>query len=74
MIEKKEKENIIIIMVIDMKEIGKMIKEKEKVYIIIKMVIGQWEIIIITKRLECMLPFILMGKFHLNILIKISAI
>ena len=49
MINLKEKEYIIIIMVngkgIDMKEIGKMEKEKGKEYIIIIMVIEKWEII-----------------------------
>ena len=45
MILKKEKEYIIGMMVIDMKEIGKMIIWKEKEYIIIIMVIEKWEII-----------------------------
>ena len=40
-----EKEYIIIMMVIDMKEILKMVKEKEKEYIILIMVIEVWEII-----------------------------
>ena len=40
-----EKEYIIIMMMIDMKEILKMVKEKEKEYIILIMVIEVWEII-----------------------------
>ena len=40
----------IIIMVIDMKVIGKMIKEKEKEYFIIKMVINMKDIGKIIKR------------------------
>ena len=46
----KEKEFIIIMMVINMKVILEMIKEKEKEFIIIIMVIEKWVIIIMVKQ------------------------
>ena len=50
MINQKEKELHILIMVIDMKVIGKMINLKGKEYCIIIMVIEKWEIIQMVKR------------------------
>ena len=52
MIKEKEKEYIILIMVIDLKETLKMIKEKEKEYFIIIMVIEKWKIIQTAIQLE----------------------
>ncbi len=51
MVNLKEIENIIKNMVIDMKEIGKMVKEKVKVFVIILMEIFMMEIGKMWKRL-----------------------
>ena len=53
-ITKKEKEFIILIMEIDMKEILKMVKEMEEELCIIQMEIGKWVIIQMMKKLENM--------------------
>ena len=45
MVNMKEKESIIVMMVIDVKVILQMVNMKEKEFFIIIMVIGKWEII-----------------------------
>ena len=52
--KEKEKEFIIGLMEIDMKEILRMIKEKGKVFTIGMMEIDQWEIIKMIKKLDYM--------------------
>ena len=49
-IKKKEKEFIIIKVVLDMKVIGEMVKKKEKEFIILIMVIEQWVTILMINQ------------------------
>ena len=72
MIKKKEKEQFIFIMVIDMKVSLKMINIKERGLCIIIMAIEKWAIISMEHQWENMLNLIFMEKLNRELLIRIK--